>query len=59
MVLALWVASVFTIGIIITVETPSLWILVTSLAIGPAAIANWLWNEPEVTLAQLIARHRR
>lgn len=59
MVLALWVASVSTIGLIFTVEIPSLWIVIATLAIGPAAIASWLWNAPEVTLSELIAKHRR
>jgi hypothetical protein len=58
-ILALWVASVFTVGIILTVDTPSLWIFVASLAIAPAALGSWLWHAPEVSMAQIIERHRR
>jgi hypothetical protein len=57
-VLAAWVATVAIAGLIMTIDKPDLWMLVATLAVGPAAIGNWLWNAPEPTLAQLVAATR-
>ena len=59
MILAAWIATVATIGIVATIEDPSMWVFVGSAAVIPAAIANWLWHAPEVTMAELIAKYRR
>ena len=59
LVLSAWTATMITLGIIMTIETPSLWFAVACLAVIPAAIGNWLWNAPEPTLSQLIAKQRR
>lgn len=59
LVLAAWTAIVATIGIIVTIQNPSLWLLVACLAVVPAFIGNWLWSPPELTLSEIIARHRR
>ena len=58
LVLAAWVAAVAIVGLILTIDKPDLWMLVATLALAPAAIGNWLWNAPEATLSQLIARAR-
>ena len=57
-VLAAWVATVAIVGLIFAVDKPDLWMLIATLALGPAAIGNWLWNAPEATLSQLIAKGR-
>ena len=59
LVLSAWTATVATAGFIMTIETPSLWIFVAALAMIPAAIANSMWNAPELTLAQLIGKYRQ
>lgn len=56
--LAVWVATVATIGLILTLDKPDLWPLVAAFAMIPAAIGNWLWNAPEPTLSELIAKSR-
>ena len=58
-VLSAWTAIVLTVGIITTIENPSLWLMVACIAFVPPAIGNWLWIAPEATLSELIARHRR
>jgi hypothetical protein len=58
LILASWVATVAIAGIILTIETPDLWLLVGTLALAPAAMANWLWNAPEATLAEVVAAER-
>lgn len=58
LVLAAWVATISTVGFIATIDVPAMWILVASLAIIPAAVGNWLWNAPVVSLSQLIHRSR-
>jgi hypothetical protein len=57
-VLAAWVATVAIVGLIVTIDKPDLWMLVAIVALTPAAIGSWLWNAPEATLSQLIARAR-
>jgi len=58
LVLTAWVASVATAGLILTIEKPSLWLVVGVVATIPAAIGNWLWDAPDPTLSELIARSR-
>ena len=58
LILSAWVASVSTVGIILALDKPELWLLIACFALGPAAIANWFWEEPAVTLSQLIAKGR-
>ena len=58
LVLAAWVATVTIVGVILTIDKPELWMLVAALALIPAAIGNWLWDAPQPTLSQLIARAR-
>lgn len=58
MVLAAWVATVITVGLILTVDKPNLWVLVAALATIPAAVGNWFWDRPDPTLSELIARAR-
>jgi hypothetical protein len=58
LVLAAWVASVATVGLIFAIDKPELWLLIACFALGPAAIGNWFWEAPEATLSQLIARAR-
>lgn len=58
LILAAWVATVATAGLILTIDKPALWTLIVCVAVIPAAIANWLWEAPEATLSQLIARAR-
>ena len=59
LVLSAWVASVITVGLILTVDRPSLWMVVASVAVIPASVASWLWTAPPVTLSQLIQRYRK
>ena len=47
-----------TVGLILTIDKPELWVLIASLAIIPAAIGNWFWDAPEPTLSELIAKAR-
>lgn len=58
LVLAAWAATVMTVGLILTIDRPELWVLIASLAIIPVVIGNWLWDAPEATLSELIARSR-
>ena len=47
-----------TVGLILAIDRPDLWVLVASLTIIPVVIGNWLWGAPEARLSQLIARAR-
>ena len=58
LVLTAWVASVATAGLILTVDRPNLWLVVGVIATIPAAIGNWLWDAPDPTLSELIAKTR-
>jgi UDP-N-acetylmuramyl pentapeptide phosphotransferase/UDP-N-acetylglucosamine-1-phosphate transferase len=58
LVLAAWVATVATVGLILAIDKPDLWLLIACFALIPATIGNWFWNAPEATLTQLIARAR-
>jgi len=58
LVLAAWVATIATVGLIFTIDTPDRWLFVAAFAMIPAGIANWLWEQPEPTLSELIARSR-
>ena len=58
LVLASWVAMVVTVGMILAIDKPDLWLLVAFVALIPAMVGNWLWNAPEPTLSELIARER-
>jgi hypothetical protein len=58
LVLATWVAIVGIAGVVLAIDKPDLWFLVAVVALVPTAIASWLWNTPEPTLAQLIAASR-
>jgi hypothetical protein len=57
--LSLWVATVLTIGLIVTVDRPSLWVVVAAVAIIPASVASWVWTAPPVILSQLIQKYRK
>jgi hypothetical protein len=57
-VLASWAAGVAIVGLIFAIEKPDLWLLIVILAIIPVVIANRLWDVPEPTLAELIAKGR-
>ena len=57
--LSLWVATVITIGLIVTIDRPSLWVVVACVAVIPASVASWLWTAPPVALAKLIQKHRK
>jgi hypothetical protein len=58
LVLAVWVAAIAVVGVILAIDKPELWILIGALALVPAAIGNWLWDAPQPTLSQLIAKAR-
>lgn len=58
LVLAAWVATVTTVGMFLAIDRPEMWMLVACIALIPAAVGNWLWNAPEATLSQLIAKAR-
>lgn len=58
LVLAAWVATVATAGLILTIDKPALWMLVACVALIPAAIGTFVWEAPEATLSELIARSR-
>jgi hypothetical protein len=47
-----------TVGLILAIDRPDLWVLVTSLTIIPVIIGSWLWDAPKATLSQLVARAR-
>jgi hypothetical protein len=55
LILAAWVATILVIGVMFAIEKPNLWVFVAGLALGPSAIAHWLWNAPQATMSQLIA----
>ena len=57
-VLAAWMATVSTVGMILAIDRPSMWMVVACFALIPPAIGNWFWDAPEATLSQLIARGR-
>ena len=59
LVLAAWVAMVATVGMVLAIDRPSMWLVVACFALIPAAVANWFWDAPEATLSQLIARGRQ
>lgn len=59
LVLSAWVASVMIVGIILTVDKPSLWVVVATIAVIPASVTSWLWTAPPVTLTQLIQKFRK
>ena len=59
LVLSAWVASVITVGLILTINTPSLWVVVATIAVIPASVASWLWTAPPVALTQLIQKYRK
>jgi len=59
LVLSAWTATALTAGIIMTVEDPSMWLVVVCVALVPPAVGNWLWIAPEPTLSEIVARHRR
>jgi hypothetical protein len=58
LVLTAWVATVATVGLIITIDKPNLWLVVGVIATIPAAIGNWMWDAPDPTLSEIIARSR-
>jgi hypothetical protein len=58
LVLSAWVATVITVGLILTIDKPNLWVLVGAVATIPAAVGNWFWDRPDPTLSELIARSR-
>jgi hypothetical protein len=58
LVLASWVATIMTVGVLLTLDKPELWVVIASLAIIPAAIGHWLWEAPEPTLSELVAKGR-
>lgn len=58
LVLAAWAATVMTVGVILALDKPELWVVIASLAIIPAAIGNWLWDPPEATLSELVGTAR-
>lgn len=58
LVLAAWAGTATTVGLILAVDNPEMWALVASLVIIPVIIANWLWDAPEPTLSELVARSR-
>ena len=47
-----------TAGLILAIDKPDLWVFVASLTIIPVVIGNWLWDAPETTVSQRIARAR-
>ncbi len=58
LVLSAWVATVMTVGLILTVDKPNLWVMVVALAMIPAVVGNWFWDRPDPTLSELIAKAR-
>ena len=58
LILSAWVATVAIVGLILTIDRPYLWMMVSTVALAPAAIGNWLWNAPEATLSEVIVDAR-
>ena len=58
LVLLGWVATVATVGMILAINRPDMWLVVACFAVVPAVIGNWFWDAPEATLSELIARSR-
>ena len=58
LVLAAWAGLMVTLGVILAVDTPLSWAVIASVAIVPVVIGNRLWDAPEPTLSELIARGR-
>ena len=58
LVLAAWAGTVLTVGVVLGVDKPLLWVVVGSVAIIPVVISNWLWDAPEATLSELIVKAR-
>lgn len=58
LVLAAWAGIVVTAGLMLAIDRPLSWVVIGSLAIIPVAIGNRLWDAPEATLSELIARGR-
>jgi hypothetical protein len=56
--LAAWAMTVVAIGSILAHDKPNLWVFITSLALIPVMVGNWLWTGPEATLSQLIVTAR-
>ena len=59
LILSAWMATIAVAGFVLTIESPSMWIFVAALAMIPAAIANSVWNAPELTMAQLVSKYRQ
>lgn len=57
-VLAAWATTIVTIGLILAIDNPTLWVPIAILAIIPVTIASWLWDAPKPTLSQRIATPR-
>lgn len=58
MVMGAWAGLVVAIGMVMAVDRPLSWLVLASIAIIPVLIGNKLWDEPEATLSELIARGR-
>ena len=59
LILSAWAAIISTTGIILTIERPTMWIFIACVALIPAAVANWLWTGPELTLSQLVRKQQQ
>jgi hypothetical protein len=57
-VLTTWALLVVTVGLIFAINNRELWGLIATLVIVPVVLGNWLWEAPEATLSELIARGR-
>ena len=58
LVLAAWAGMVLAMGVAVATDRPGMWLLIGSFAIIPVVIGNRLWDVPEATLSELIARGR-
>jgi hypothetical protein len=58
LVLAAWAGTIVTAGFILGIDTPLLWVVIGTVAIVPVVIGNRLWDAPEATISQLIAKAR-
>jgi hypothetical protein len=58
LVLAAWAGTIVTAGFILGIDKPLLWVVIGTVAIVPVVIGNWLWDAPEATISQLIAKAR-